>query len=457
LGFAVYRLADGPDSCFLAFRRTRPVHRGESAAVLARDEETGLHDADAFVDLVGRSLGGPSAGAWRMSLLLTRGFDGLRDRLQVGGEAHLLEAIGGCLRSVSLDGDSACRVGHDRFAFTHDAGLDLDGVRQQLVGLARDLDPSREGFEVLAAMVDIDRENLFAAEIGPALAFTINRFRHLDSSSMALDSPAAKLSTRAREAMRAADAFREAVAQGDFDIAFQPILDVNTGTIHHFEALARFADQTGGRSAFEHITFAEGTGLIGDFDLAMAEKVIGWLSRRHRDARPMVAVNISGVSMGSLSYLARLDALLERNSWLRGQLLFEITESARMERLGPANTFIRRLRRHGFPVCLDDFGSGAANFRYLSRLEVDVVKLDGVALTNARKGRAGKAFLKALVSLCRELGIATIAEMVEDEAGLDFVRECGVDYVQGHLFGRPSPGIDMFAEQIPIRLFPSPR
>jgi EAL domain-containing protein (putative c-di-GMP-specific phosphodiesterase class I) len=293
--------------------------------------------------------------------------------------------------------------------------------------------------------------------LGPAIAYTLNRFRHLDPARLAVDAFAAKLSTRAKEAAGAAGAFRATVANGDFDIAFQPIVDAATGAIHHFEALARFPDTAGGRSAFEHITFAEGSGLIGEFDLAMAERVIGWLSRRHLGAGPMVAVNISGASMGSLSYLARLDALLDRNSWVRGRLLFEITESARMERLGPANTFIRRLRRHGFPVCLDDFGAGAANFRYLSRLEVDVVKLDGTALHNARKGRAGLAFLKALVSLCRELGVATIAEMVEDDADLAFVRECGVDYVQGHLFGRPAADIDGFGSQIPVRLFPNPR
>jgi EAL domain-containing protein (putative c-di-GMP-specific phosphodiesterase class I) len=134
--------------------------------------------------------------------------------------------------------------------------------------------------------------------------------------------------------------------------------------------------------------------------------------------------------------------------------LLEITESAHMTDLAAANEFIQKLRGEGFPVCLDDFGAGAANFQCLSSMEVGVVKLDGSAVRNAQKARKGKAFLKPLVSLCRELGVESIAEMVAAEKGLKFIHECGVQYVQVYLFGKPNKEIKTFERLRRPALFP---
>ncbi len=125
--------------------------------------------------------------------------------------------------------------------------------------------------------------------------------------------------------------------------------------------------------------------------------------------------------------------------------MFEITESSRMSDLESANNFIQSLRGRGYHVCLDDFGAGAASFQYLSVLDVDVVKLDGSAVKNAQKAAKGRAFLSALTELCRRMNVETIAEMVDTEETLDFCRDCGCNYVQGFLFGKPSPDIKDFS------------
>jgi EAL domain-containing protein (putative c-di-GMP-specific phosphodiesterase class I) len=247
---------------------------------------------------------------------------------------------------------------------------------------------------------------------------------------------------------------KRVASTGDFDAVLQPVVDACTGRIHHYEALARFPGAGVALSAHEHISLAERTGLITVFDLAMVRKMIAWLEsrgRRHGDLR--VAVNVSGRSLGSPPCLADLEALLGENPWLRGRLMFEITESAHIGNLVAANSFLQRLRRRGFMVCLDDFGAGAADFEYLGCLEVDIVKLDGAWLGGARAPR-GEAYFRALTGLCRELGIATVAEMVEDEAGLALARNCGATYVQGFLFGMPSAEPGTFAHSIPARLFP---
>jgi EAL domain-containing protein (putative c-di-GMP-specific phosphodiesterase class I) len=240
----------------------------------------------------------------------------------------------------------------------------------------------------------------------------------------------------------------------DFAAVFQPIVNARTGRIHHYEALARFLGADGALTPHDHIGVAESSGFITVIDLAMVRKIVAWIADRGGGKEaPRVAVNISGRTLRSLSCLGELDGLLGDNPWLRGRLMFEITESAHPGNLIAANAFLQRLRRRGFLVCLDDFGAGAASFEYLSCLEVDIVKLDGAWLRAARASGNGEAFLRALASLCLDLGIGTVAEMVEDEAALAFARACGVTYVQGFLFGAPAEDIAVFHRSVPARLF----
>ena len=105
------------------------------------------------------------------------------------------------------------------------------------------------------------------------------------------------------------------------------------------------------------------------------------------------------------------------------------------------------------PSATTHFGAGAASFQYLSVLDVDVVKLDGSAVKNAQKASKGRAFLSALTELCRRMSVETIAEMVDTPDTLNFCRDCGCNYVQGYLFGKPSPDLKNFNPLPEITLF----
>jgi EAL domain-containing protein (putative c-di-GMP-specific phosphodiesterase class I) len=124
-----------------------------------------------------------------------------------------------------------------------------------------------------------------------------------------------------------------------------------------------------------------------------------------------------------------------------------------MTDLESANNFIQTLRKRGYHICLDDFGAGAASFQYLSVLDVDVVKLDGSAIRNAQRAPKGRAFLSALTELCRRMTVETIAEMVDTIEALDFCRDCGCNYVQGYLFGKPSKEVKDFTPLPQSHLF----
>lgn len=125
-------------------------------------------------------------------------------------------------------------------------------------------------------------------------------------------------------------------------------------------------------------------------------------------------------------------------------MIFELTESSRVTDLEGANAFIQKLRERGYPVCLDDFGVGAASFQYLSAIDVDIVKIEGPVVKNAEAIERGRAFLTALASFCRELGVETIAEMVYTPETVKFCHNCGIDFIQGFMFGPPEFELEKF-------------
>ncbi|MEE8279371.1 MAG: EAL domain-containing protein, partial [Alphaproteobacteria bacterium] len=460
LTFAGYRLEDLEGHYFLAFRMGVPRRDEGAAGHLTRDTESGLYDAAAFTEVVSQYLATEDKAGddSLMTLLLLPDYDSLSARLDADANRDLLTTFGACLRANSVDGDAAARIGEDRWGLLHRPALDTADLERQLYEFARDADPAGEGVTVESATVEVDTEEVSGEDLANGLIYAINRFRTARGKDFTIRSLSTSISSLVSAAAKSVNAFKQVVADADFDVAFQPIIDVMTGEIHHYEALARFhTEEKRSRSSYEYITFAEETGLIQEFDLAMARKVLGWLSKAPRNKGYIVAMNVSGHSVASLPYVAALHNLLKDNSWARGRLMFEITESARIEDLVVANRFIQGLRGEGYTVCLDDLGAGAANFEYLSALEVDVVKLDGSAVRSAQTGRRGKAFLISLTNLCRDLDVLTVAEMVSDETGLEFIRECGVQYAQGYLFGRPSTDIRSFEKTLQADLFPAPR
>ncbi|GEO80778.1 EAL domain-containing protein [Pararhodospirillum oryzae] len=434
--------------CYVALRlRAHSPDRAHDRA--SRDQRTGLLSAEAFSETAGRRVkaareAGRDVG---VTLVNLKGFEDLQGRLDESRASTLLGALGESLRTAALDADSAALVAEGRYGLLHDASLDVGALEARLEALARGHDPSGEGVEVETAALDLHGSGEVREEdLARGLLYAMNQMQRTSTGALSLRTlPTTLLKLVAQAASEVTD-FRRLVADRRFHIAVQPILSATTGNIHHYEALCRFEATQPDASPFRAITFAEETGLIHEFDLAMAHKALEWLGSKPRNSDAyQLAVNISGYSIGISRYVDGLLALLENNPWTRGRLMFEITESARMTDLDAANQFIQVLRGLHYRVCLDDFGAGAASFQYLSALEVDVVKIDGSAVRNAMKVAKGKAFLSALTELCRRLGVSTIAEMIDSPESLHFVRDCGCDYVQGFLFGRPSLNIKDFS------------
>lgn len=446
VSLSAYCLDPIQGNLFVGLRKSRAV---DKAAALShpRDANSGLYDSGSFAELAANRLkkiqaAGESA---HVTLVSIPAMKTLEERLDAKNTETLTHSVGDFLKANSVGGDSAAKVGDGQFSILHAASTKIDDMTRQIESLTRRIDPTGQGARVETATMTMGPEDISEEDLAKGLLYTLVKFREAEAEGISIKALTANMSTLVSEAVIEVNNFKSVVAQAKFYVALQPIIHITSGEVHHFEALCRF-DAKPGESPFKTITFAEETGLIHEFDFAMARKVVDWLGKfpRNND-KYRVAVNVSGFSIGKPAYVESLMWLLKDNPWTQGKLMFEITESSRMSDLESADNFIQSLRSRGYHVCLDDFGAGAASFQYLSVLDVDVVKLDGSAVKNAQKALKGRAFLSALTELCRRMHVETIAEMVDTEETLEFCRDCGCDYVQGFLFGKPSPDITDFS------------
>lgn len=228
---------------------------------------------------------------------------------------------------------------------------------------------------------------------------------------------------------------RRALETGSFTLVYQPIVELSTREIRHYEALTRFAE---GASTSGTVLLAEEVGLVEQFDAIICQRVVDMCGERSRRGCPVdVAINLSGLSLQSPSFTDALYVLLAAAPTPGGSILIEVTETAEIEDLPRVDVVLQNLRSRGHPVCIDDFGTGSSVFQYLEAFDVDYVKIDG-AFTSAIEGKGvDRTILREILRLCHKKNVWVIAEKVETESQARLLGEAGVQFGQGYLLGRP--------------------
>jgi EAL domain-containing protein (putative c-di-GMP-specific phosphodiesterase class I)/PAS domain-containing protein len=430
-----YQLSNLENRIFLALRMARGLLTGPGTE---REAGSGLYSADAFAAAASAKLskGGPG----KLTFIELDRLDDLTGRLDAATQQELATTIGQCLRASSIDGDTAGALDDGRYGIVHDPSLDLDALGQRIEACAKAVDPKGKGVGVRSATLDMKLDGVSGADAARALVYTIHRFSRQRGHPLTVEALSSGLAHKLDSTAKQMASVRSLIVGDHFAPHFQPIVQLMTRRTSHFEALVRFARSDLDLEPYEFIRFAEEVGLIAEFDFAMCRRVFDDLVAATESSRVNwpIAVNISGHSLEEPWFRSALKELLAAHPALRRYLMVEITESMALTDLPATNAFIQELRAEGHKVCLDDFGVGAVAFDYLRALEVDYVKIDGSYVRDAMGSRKGGHFLKAIAGLCRDLGIATVAEMVEEEAQVPFLVACGIDYGQGHLFGRPA-------------------
>lgn len=230
-----------------------------------------------------------------------------------------------------------------------------------------------------------------------------------------------------------------AVQREEFELWYQPQVDLRTGRTVGLEALLRWRHpERGVVGPGEFIPCAEANGLIvtiGDQVLARAAEQL----RRWRGTTLggiPVAVNLSGVQFHQADFIDHLQAHVSGRS---GQLKLEITESVLMTDLGGAAQRLDELRAMGMHLSVDDFGTGYSSLAYLRRFPVDELKLDRSFVSDLGHGEEAAAIVEAVVALGHTLGIRVLAEGVENESQARRLTRLGCDVGQGFLWARPMP------------------
>lgn len=331
-------------------------------------------------------------------------------------------------------GAVAADLGSGRYGLLKgDAMPDLGGLASQVAELlARNGLPGRVGTRALP----LADQGLNPLQATRALRFALSAFARGGEAELAKAGFAGGLSGFVASAAERAAGLRRTIEERRFRLAFQPIVLLADREAHHYEALLRPIPTPGTPfdQASEFIALAETVALSEDLDWAVVETACD-AARAASGAR--IACNLSGLSIQSPAFRERLCTKLAAIPEVARRLLVEITETAEIEDEAEARLTVDALRALGLPICIDDFGAGSAAFRYLRAFRIDFVKVDGIYVANALESERDRGFIAAMVDLARAVGAQVVAERIETEAQAALMRDLGVAFGQGYLFGRP--------------------
>lgn len=249
---------------------------------------------------------------------------------------------------------------------------------------------------------------------------------------------------------------KDAIDNEDFTLFFQPLYSSKDNKLHGAEALLRWPDEHGQfiTSPSEFIPIAEKNGAIvpiGSWVLKETLKIMNnW---RMRFKMPLVAsVNISAIQLEQDGFIDFIQSMLQMYEYDPKYLEFEITETAFINNFDTVVDKINILRKLGIKIALDDFGTGFSSLSYLKNMPIDILKIDKSFIDSALTDSQAGIITQTVLEMAGRLGLETIAEGVESDAQLKYMRENGCDYIQGFLLGKPMSKMDF--EKLIIRQLP---
>lgn len=395
-----------------------------------------LQGTDAFVRaardalVLARTLGQEIA----LTLLDIEGVEELRERRGAKAAQEIEDAIGSYLAGKSLDGHSAAIIAKGRYGILHDAEMPADPLKTHIARLAGE----EAGLTVRARTIPADLTAMEDREIGKALLYTLGEFER-----QGVKLPVRSLETSFRDYLGANTAkvgqLRSLIEQLGFDIHFQPVVSLKTYEAHHFEILSRFQ---GPGSTAEWIAFGEDVGLATDFDAAVCERVINYLLYKSPGRRTRFAINLSPASLRNEKFLGDLLARIRKTADLASRMIFELPGLPGPDKTDRLTAFIRTVAEMGIEVGLQDALLPSGALPDLQGLPVTYIKFDGNRIRRALASGRDSARIGDAIARCRDLGITTVAEIVENDDQAWRLRHMGIDLAQGFAFAAPRPKPD---------------
>jgi diguanylate cyclase (GGDEF)-like protein len=257
----------------------------------------------------------------------------------------------------------------------------------------------------------------------------------------------ATMQTEATEHLEIQSALHRAVERDELRVYYQPVVELETGTVTGVEALVRWQHpQHGLVSPASFIPLAEETGLIvpiGGWVLGEAAAQLAQWRKEHWGRSLTVSVNLSARQLRQPELIPGLMATLLATGMDPGALCLELTETTFMEDAGSHRDTLADIRALGLGLAIDDFGTGYSSLTYLKRFPVTVVKVDQAFVKGLGENVADTAIVKSVIDLAHALGLVVVAEGVETAEQVAHLRALGCDMGQGYFFARPQPAEDL--------------
>jgi diguanylate cyclase (GGDEF)-like protein len=374
----------------------------------------------------------------------------INDSMGHDGGDQLLRAVAARIRGSVRPGDTVARFGGDEFTIlledVNDAGSARDAAERTLASLG-------EPFEL------DDGEVFVSASVGIALSAS----GHDTPAVLLRNADAAMYRAKERgrggvelydleedpwtiRRLRTGNDLHRALERNEFELHYQPFVDLHTATMIGVEALVRWRHPTRGLlPPGEFIDLAEDTGLI----VPLGYWVIGeacrqaavWREQRaaagQEDWRLMMSINVSPRQLVERNFASRLIEIVNATGVDRDRILLEVTETTVMRDPDHAIAVLETLKAQGMHICIDDFGTGYSSLSYLKRLPVETIKIDRSFVDGLGQDQEDTAIVRAVIGIAESLRLLCVAEGVETVDQVDALRVLGCHIAQGFLFGRP--------------------
>lgn len=413
------------------------------------DELTGLPNRASLIDRLGLSIlrtKGPGDYSFAVLFLDVDRFKIINDSLGHLTGDQLLIAIARRLKAGLRSGATIARFGGDEFAVLLDdvqAVSDATRVAERIQN-------------ILAAPFNLGGQEVFlTASIGIALEGAAGErpedvlhnadmamYRAKERGKARYESFDVGMRASAVARLQLESNLRRAAEREEFRLYFQPIASLEGGVVTGAEALVRWCHPERGLiSPAEFIPLAEETGLIvaiGEWVLRTAcAQARAWHAAGHSDLR--VTVNFSARQFEHPNLAALIRTVLKETGLTASALELEITESIAMKDVDFSGEILTELSADGIHISIDDFGTGSSSLRYLKRFPIDILKIDQTFVRDLTTDFSDAAITAAMITMAHSLELKVIAEGVETEEQLEFLRFRRCDEIQGYLFSRPVP------------------
>lgn len=215
---------------------------------------------------------------------------------------------------------------------------------------------------------------------------------------------------------------------------FQPIVNNKTEQIEKYESLVRLIDEKGKViSPYEFLSISK----RGSYYNKITKRVLENSFEVLKTIKTELSINLSTLDIEKDETRNLIYSLLEENEKDRKRLVFELLEDERVKDFKSVKIFIRKVKKMGVSIAIDDFGAGYSNFERLLEFEPDLLKIDGSLIKNILTDKYSQNVVETIVVFAKRQNIKTIAEYVENKEIFDFLNNLGVDYSQGYYFGKP--------------------